>query len=163
MEPGLSQPVHRLTVREGVPGGQRVPGGREGVGRITGYRPPTPTAPALALLAAYFTPGRGDVGAPEKGYTRGPGAAPPMRTSISGFQEGPKGWALRSLQVSEPDLKVTGWRSGGRRGCFGIPRTSLSSGAPESLFPPNFFSFLFFLSPSRPLSLPLFSFLPDSL
>ena len=113
------------------------PGREGGVGEDHRVPPSHPyCACARPLLAAYFTPGRGDVGAPEKGYTRGPGAAPPLRTSISGVQEGPKGWALRSLQVSEPDLKVTGWRSGGRRGCFGIPRTSLSSGAPESLFPP---------------------------
>ena len=103
-----------------------------------GHRPPTPTAPVPALLAARLALGRGDVGAapswlPEKGCTRGPGAAPPVRTSLSlGFRKGRK-----ALQVSEPDLKVTGWRSEGRRGCFEIPRTSISSGAPESLCPPN--------------------------
>ena len=149
MEPGLSQPVHGLIVRGGVPGGQSA--WREGErGEDHGAPPSHPYCTCARPLGCPLHPGTWGRGghslvAPREGlYPRPWSCTTSENLSISGVQEGWKGWALRSLQVSEPDLKVTGWRSGGRRGCFGIPRTSVSSGVPESLPPPSSFSFLFF-------------------
>ena len=163
MEPGLSQPVYRLIVRGGVPVGQSA--WREGErGEDHGAPPSHPYCTCARPLGCPLHPGTWGRGghslvAPREGlYPRPWSCTTSENLSISGVQEGWKGWALRSLQVSEPDLKVTGWRSGGRRGCFGIPRTSVSSGVPESLPPPVhflFFSFLSFTLPS-PLSSSLF-------
>ena len=83
--------------------------------RTRGHRPPTPTAPAPALSDARFARDVGTWGplslAPREGLYPRPWSRITSETLfISGAQEGQKGWALRSLHVSEPDLKVTGWR-----------------------------------------------------
>ena len=168
MEPGLSQPVHGLIVRGGVPGGQR-PWREGGRGEDPGAPPSHPYCACARPLGCPLCPGtwgRGDVGAALSGSQRR--AIPealephhqwePLYLWGSGRAErlGPP---VSASLIARPEGH---WMAlGGRRGCFGILRTSVSSGAPESLFPP--IHFLFFLSPSRPLSLPFFSFLPDPL